>query len=269
MYRSTIFYLSFVLFSLFLNFYFFVTRPSTSSASTLSFASSQCQSLKAFFKGRTFSQHGQDMWLQEFIFPDLVGGFFIEAGALDGLSLSNTAYFERYRKWQGLCFEPDPNQNEKIPYYRGCDVIRAAISIRDGEMVFWSSMVPGWSGFWDLIPSWKHQAHKEKGGKNVTVTTVRLDTILRKYGVNIVNFFSLDVEGGELDVLHSIGLDEVKIEVFMIEVDHVHEAAIRQFMEKNNYVLIYEFPQSRDFVFVQKNSPRYPASLTRMRSKEQ
>ena len=35
-------------------------------------------------------------------------GFFIEAGALDGESYSNSLFFERERKWTGLLIEPIP-----------------------------------------------------------------------------------------------------------------------------------------------------------------
>jgi len=36
------------------------------------------------------------------------GGFFVECGGLDGERLSNTAFLERQRHWQGLLIEMDP-----------------------------------------------------------------------------------------------------------------------------------------------------------------
>ena len=39
---------------------------------------------------------------------NLVGGFFIEAGAFDGETISNTLHFELNRGWTGLLVEPDP-----------------------------------------------------------------------------------------------------------------------------------------------------------------
>ena len=33
-------------------------------------------------------------------------GFFVEFGARDGITHSNTAYFERTLGWKGLCIEP-------------------------------------------------------------------------------------------------------------------------------------------------------------------
>ena len=37
------------------------------------------------------------------------GGYFVEAGGNDGISQSNTAYFERYLGWKGLLIEPIPD----------------------------------------------------------------------------------------------------------------------------------------------------------------
>ena len=44
------------------------------------------------------SQWGQDAFIARFLMPH-AGGTFFEAGALDGLELSNTLYFERERGW--------------------------------------------------------------------------------------------------------------------------------------------------------------------------
>jgi hypothetical protein len=37
------------------------------------------------------------------------GGFFIEAGAHDGVEASNTLYFEKKMGWTGLLVEPNPD----------------------------------------------------------------------------------------------------------------------------------------------------------------
>ena len=43
---------------------------------------------------------GLDAKLEQHL--DFDGGFFVEAGANDGLTQSNTYYFERWRGWRGL-----------------------------------------------------------------------------------------------------------------------------------------------------------------------
>ena len=41
-------------------------------------------------------------------------GFFIEAGAYDGYTLSNSLYFEIYRGWKGLLVEAHPDNYEML-----------------------------------------------------------------------------------------------------------------------------------------------------------
>jgi hypothetical protein len=50
---------------------------------------------------------------------DFDGGYFVELGANDGVSQSNTLYFERYRNWHGVLVEPVPHN------YLHCKVRRS------------------------------------------------------------------------------------------------------------------------------------------------
>ena len=55
----------------------------------------------------SFSQQGQDLFLDKVIFKSSVrDGFFIEAGADDLLKDSNTLFFELERNWTGILVEP-------------------------------------------------------------------------------------------------------------------------------------------------------------------
>ena len=61
---------------------------------------------------------------------------------------------------------------------------------------------------------------KEYGKNNLSTLYVpcfSLNTILSAIGINKVDYFSLDVEGGELDVLKSIKHDKLTIDTFTVE----------------------------------------------------
>lgn len=58
------------------------------------------------FRRESFALDYLDWKLKPFL--DFKRGFFIEAGANDGVAQSNTLYFERYAKWGGLLIEPIP-----------------------------------------------------------------------------------------------------------------------------------------------------------------
>lgn len=52
-----------------------------------------------------YAQYGEDRVLEHF-FADTPTGYFVEAGALDGVYLSNT-YMLAQKGWRGMLFEPD------------------------------------------------------------------------------------------------------------------------------------------------------------------
>ena len=54
------------------------------------------------------SEYQQDLFLDKFIFKGLRNGFFIEAGADDFMTASNSLYFEEKYNWTGLLVEPVP-----------------------------------------------------------------------------------------------------------------------------------------------------------------
>ena len=57
-------------------------------------------------------------------------GFFVECGAYDGESLSNTLYFEKTRHWKGLLIEANPNNYAKLKKKnRNAYTINACLSV--------------------------------------------------------------------------------------------------------------------------------------------
>src|ERR1700685_2673703 len=54
--------------------------------------------------GRYYGLQKLDRKLEKYL--DYNGGFYVELGANDGITQSNTAYFERRRNWKGVLIEP-------------------------------------------------------------------------------------------------------------------------------------------------------------------
>ncbi|MEA2249447.1 MAG: hypothetical protein QOH46_3976, partial [Solirubrobacteraceae bacterium] len=57
------------------------------------------------------------------------GGFFVEAGANDGISQSNTLFYARYRGWRGLLVEPIPELAAR------CRVLRPESTVEQAALV--------------------------------------------------------------------------------------------------------------------------------------
>ena len=55
-----------------------------------------------------YSQFKQDQFLNEVLFNNKKNGFFIDIGAHDRVTISNTLFFEKHNEWKGICIEPNP-----------------------------------------------------------------------------------------------------------------------------------------------------------------
>jgi hypothetical protein len=76
--------------------------------------------------------HGMDARLEELLPED--GGTFVEAGAHDGFTQSNTYYFERFRGWRGVLVEAVPELHAKARRRRRRSVVvRAALVAPERE----------------------------------------------------------------------------------------------------------------------------------------
>jgi hypothetical protein len=93
--------------------------------------------------GIFYSQFGEDRWIVDNLkLPK--NGFFIDVGAADGITFSNTYYFEK-QGWKGLCFEPNPENYLLAEKFRK-NVKLMAIAQTSGMAPFKiSSISPDWS----------------------------------------------------------------------------------------------------------------------------
>ena len=84
-----------------------------------------------------YSQYGQDAFLYNKIFAYKAGnGIFIDVGAYDGITFSNTYLFEKLG-WTGICIEPDPSSFEVLKKTRNCILENCAISDVEREEDFY------------------------------------------------------------------------------------------------------------------------------------
>src|SRR5277367_874876 len=82
------------------------------------------------------SQCGQDQFLFENFFRGKRGGTFVDVGAYDGETFSNTLFFERHMGWNGLCIEPLPDAHAKLAATRRARCISVCVSDFEGEAEF-------------------------------------------------------------------------------------------------------------------------------------
>jgi len=177
-------------------------------------------SMIASLEPESYSQFGQDLFLDKFVFKGQVKeGFFIEAGADDFVHHSNTLWFEMKYQWTGVLVEANP-----IRFPRGYFANRKAwgapfclaTQSRPHYSPFTTSTIEG--GMSGLIP--EHNEEDKMLGLSYDLQCFPLFTMVLALGSPTINYLSLDIEGAEFLVLKSIPWDKVDIEVLVIELEH-------------------------------------------------
>lgn len=153
--------------------------------------------------------HDMDRKLEQVIGRD--GGFFVEAGAFDGYTQSNTYHLEQFRGWRGMLVEPMPElaaqarRNRPQATVIQCALVGSDYPEQSIEMEF-GGLTSTISGIHDrdwtaagLTLGW-HDFRSER------VPARRLSELLDELGGPEVDLLSLDVEGYEAEALSGLEL---------------------------------------------------------------
>ena len=187
--------------------------------------------LKTFFKKfRKFNALNQlDKKMLEFI--NYENGYFIECGANDGVDQSNTWYFEKILNWSGVLIEPlnkqfkelKKNRSKKNKFFN----MALCSSESNNTMILEDN---------DLTSSTSKQNNKTVKSNIVSVQSTTLTKILDEVSApNLIDFFSLDVEGFEDHVIKGINFNKYNFKYFLIETKN---EKVINFLVNKNYVLI-------------------------------
>jgi FkbM family methyltransferase len=189
-----------------------------------------------------YSQVGQDKYLNEKVFKGKTNGFFVDIGAHDGVTFSNSLFFEETLGWNGLCIEPNPTVFTKLEKARECILENCCIADKEGEVEFLcgvgrTEMLSGIKENYD--PRHLNRMQREVqvyGGSinNIKVKSMPLHVLCEKHNIDHIDFCSIDVEGSELNVLSGIDFGKVKVDYFCIE-NNFNEPLFRKYLEPKGY----------------------------------
>jgi FkbM family methyltransferase len=200
-----------------------------------------------------YSQSKEDIYLNNKYFKNKTNGIYMELGALDGILYSNTKFFEDTLDWTGILIEPHPLKykllrmnrpknylfNDLVSYY-AIDTLRfryfvnyhAAVSgVEDTLSQFHLDY------FFDAANNSIYQQ------KTIDIKPKTLTDIVKSTNITHIDFFSLDVEGHEYEVLLSWDFS-IKIDIILIEtlgVQSQREELCKHVLLMNGYKLIEKY----------------------------
>jgi len=187
-------------------------------------------------------------------------GFFVELGANDGITYSNTLYFEKNRGWRGILIEPIPhnylncleNRSEKNLIFCGA-CVSFEYEERFVEIAYANMMSIATGVESDVIDS---KAHAESGqkflGKSSKVFTFGAiaitlnELLLEAQAPTSIDFLSLDVEGAEIEVLKGVDHSKFRFKYMCIECRDIGK--LTDYLNPLQYRLIEKLSGS-DYLF--------------------
>lgn len=155
------------------------------------------------------------------------GGYFIEAGGNDGVTQSNTLFFERFRGWRGLLIEPIPELAVRCAKNRPRSIVESVALVpldfeaATVEMRYCNLMSLVKGG----MPTAEEEAeHLARGSAvqqveayDIEVPARSLQSILDSHGIRTVDLFVLDIEGFEAQALRGIDFNRFVARNLLIE----------------------------------------------------
>jgi hypothetical protein len=222
-------------------------------------AESVLQELKKHTKA--YMPSNEEVYLVEKYFSNrtgyLSGGVYVELGALNGLNYSNSYGLEKVLGWKGLLIEPSiDNYFEVLKNRPKAISVNTAVCSKLSTVHYLSFPgrrdVGGILEFmtqthFDIIKKWPEFPEELRGfdkldtqmlSQTPKVACMGLQTVLDLLQLHHISFLSLDVEGAEFEVLKTLNLSKIVIDVVCIEASG-HEPAkedrIRQYMLSNGF----------------------------------
>ena len=190
------------------------------------------------------SQGKEDRRLLTTFFPGgLCGGVYLEMGALDGIKFSNTFVLRHALDWKGILIESNPESYQRLVRNRPNElaVVHAAVCDANHQQTvhYYAGHKKAINGIWEFTSP----AYRDKWWKGVSlqhdtipIQCQPLSTILQETTRKLqqqqprpqqqhddatvaihIDYFSLDVEGAELEVLRSIDWSRVTFGTIMVE----------------------------------------------------
>ena len=198
-----------------------------------------------------------------FIVSDLFDKTFLEFGATDGVSLSNSYMLENELGWTGILAEPSPQWHKKLKYNRpNTQIITECIWKSSGEKLdFFVSDVGVLSTlvdfkYSDLSSMPGNTKIRIKDGKVVKVETISINEVMEtNFNGNSPSYVSIDTEGSEYEILNSLDFEKYRPVVFTIEHNFTNlQNKIDALMISKGYTRVFRELTSFDAWYVLNNA---------------
>jgi FkbM family methyltransferase len=172
------------------------------------------------------SENGQDFFaLENAKYKE--HGYFVDIGAADGITGSNTFILEKFYKWNGICVDPNPVFMQSLFNCRDSHVSTLCVYSETGKILPFkfcsdNNQFFGWN-FRAGLTTHVDQIDNniEQSFSSVNVLTISLNDLLELYNApKEIDYISLDTEGSEYSILKTFDFSKYSVKCFTVEYDN-------------------------------------------------
>ena len=196
---------------------------------------------------RAQGQLFQDLWVL-FELGDLQPGYFVDFGATNGVTMSNSHLLEKHHGWQGILAEPNPEYHERLGRERGARISHKCVYSRSGlTMDFLCTQQGTFSRLADIAPGDRHETEKRMNPRTIAVETITLEDLLQEHGApETIDYLSVDTEGSELEILQAFDFSRRFVRCLTVEHNYTPmREALHELLTAQGYVR--RFPEFSRF----------------------
>jgi FkbM family methyltransferase len=202
----------------------------------------------------SYSQLFQDLFVL-FVLKSKRNGFFVEFGATDGISLSNTYLLEREFRWRGILAEPAKCWHPALRSNRKCKIDTRCVWSTTGELLDFSEASLAELSTISEFTEKDFNRDERKTIDEYCVPSISINDLLKTYEApKQIDFMSIDTEGSEFRILKS--LDFSKYEPKIITVEHNYTSdreEIKIFLSIMGYVRVFDALSQWDDWYVKES----------------
>ena len=184
-----------------------------------------------------YSQGGQDVYVTN-ILREKRDGYFVEVGAYDGFTISNTYLLEKNYGWKGICIEATPYRIQDLKNNRpnAICIETAVFSESNLELDFTTTPID----ILNVITEYAEIAvdFLNQNGQIIKVRTKTLtDILIENNAPENIDYLSIDTNGSDFKVLEGLDFTKYKFNVITVKNSSVVERQdiIKEILTSNGY----------------------------------
>jgi FkbM family methyltransferase len=145
-------------------------------------------------------------------------GYFVEFGATDGVSLSNSYLLEKFFGWKGILAEPARIWHSALKSNRNAIVDTRCVWSKSGAVVDFRETDIGALSTISEFAACDGHAVERKNARIYSVETVSLNDLLGQHRAPaVMDLLSIDTEGSELEILKNFDFSRYRFNLIVCE----------------------------------------------------